>query len=118
MSEGAGATTIDAQVGERLRASRLRAVLTQGELARVLGVDRSTVAKWESGERAMTVSALTRAAHVLGVAPAALLEEPGLGAQYKAVQLLTATLAHRPDLLPPMLATLEQLLGQPPAPSA
>jgi len=110
-------TTIDARVGERLRASRLRAVLTQGELATALGVDRSTVAKWESGERAMTVSALTRAAQVVGVPPAALLEEPRHSAQQQAVQLLTSTLEHRPDLLPPLLATLEQLLGQSSHPS-
>jgi transcriptional regulator with XRE-family HTH domain len=113
MTEAPMETTIDAQVGERLRAARLRVVLTQGELASALGVDRSTVAKWESGERAMTVSTLTRAAQVLRIPPAALLEEPGRSAQHQAVQLLTTTLEHRPDLLPPMLATLEQLLQQP-----
>lgn len=118
MSSRADETTIDAQVGERLRAARLRAVLTQEELARALGVDRSTVAKWESGERAMTVSALMRAAQVLGVAPAAVLEGQRRSAQQQAVQLLASTLEHRPDLLPPMLAALEQLLGQPPSPSS
>jgi transcriptional regulator with XRE-family HTH domain len=117
MTEGSAGTTIDVQVGERLRAARLRAVLTQGELASALRVDRSTVAKWESGERAMTVSALTRAAQVLGIAPATLLEEAGRSAQHQAVQLLTTTLEHRPDLLPPMLATLEQLLEQSSSPS-
>jgi transcriptional regulator with XRE-family HTH domain len=115
MTDGAGATTIDARVGERLRSTRLRAVLTQGELARALGVDRSTVAKWESGERAMTVGALTRTAQVLGISPAALLEDHAPSAQRQAVQLLTQTLEHRPDLLPPILATLEHLLGQPPS---
>lgn len=113
MTERAGETTIDVQVGERLRAARLRAVLTQGDLALALGVDRSTVAKWESGERAMTVVALTRVADVLGIPPAALLEEQRRSAQHQAVQLLTKTLEQRPDLLPPMLAALEQLLGQP-----
>jgi transcriptional regulator with XRE-family HTH domain len=115
MTDRAGATTIDVRVGERLRSTRLRAVLTQGELARALGVDRSTVAKWESGERAMTVGALTRTAQVLGISPAALLEDQERSAQHQAVLLLTQTLEHRPDLLPPILATLEQLLGQPPS---
>ncbi|NTU84957.1 MAG: helix-turn-helix transcriptional regulator [Chloroflexales bacterium] len=116
MTEGAGAPTIDAQVGERLRAARLRAVLTQGELASALGVDRSTVAKWESGERAMTVAALTRVAHVLGVTPTSILEGSRRSAQQQAVLLLTSTLEQRPDLLPPMLATLEELLARPPSP--
>lgn len=118
MTEGAEVTPIDARVGERLRSSRLRAILTQGELATALGVDRSTVAKWESGERAMTVAVLTRVAQVLGVSPAALLEDQERTAQQQAVQLLTHTLEHRPDLLPPMLARLEQLLGEAPSTSS
>ncbi|NNJ13062.1 helix-turn-helix transcriptional regulator [Chloroflexales bacterium ZM16-3] len=113
MTGRTGEATIDAQVGERLRAARLRVVLTQGDLAQALGVDRSTVAKWESGERAMTAVALTRAADVLGIPPAALLEEQRRSAQHQAVQLLTQTLEQHPDLLPPMLAALERLLDQP-----
>lgn len=118
MTTGADGMAIDEQIGERLRAARLRALLTQEELARGLGVDRSTVAKWESGERAMTVSALTRVANLLGLAPAALLEGSQWGSQRQAVQLLLLAVERRPDLLPPLLATLERLLAGAPSSSS
>src|SRR5262250_1316493 len=70
------ALTIDEQIGARLRAARLQAVLTQDELAQALGVDRSTVAKWEAGQRGLTVENLIRATTVLEIPPQQLVVEP------------------------------------------
>ena len=38
-------------LGERLRTFRQRKRLTQGELAKIIGVTRQTIAKWENNER-------------------------------------------------------------------
>ena len=57
-------------VGDRIRAARLAAAMTQGELAQQLGyTDRSTIAKIESGENGVSVSTLNTFAEVLQVQP-------------------------------------------------
>ena len=38
-------------LGERLRTFRQRKRLTQEELAKIIGVTRQTIAKWENNER-------------------------------------------------------------------
>ena len=38
-------------LGERLRTFRQRERLTQGDLAKIIGVTRQTIAKWENNER-------------------------------------------------------------------
>src|SRR5690349_944798 len=102
------APTIDEQIGARLRAARLQAVLTQEELAQALGVDRSTVAKWEAGQRGMTVENLLRTAAVLETPPDQLLVEPvgekpaartlsEVIVEQQTVQTIAQTLAQRPD---------------------
>ena len=58
------------------------------------------------------MEALTRVAQVLRISPTGLLEEQAHSAQHQEIQLLTQTLEQRSDLLPPMLAIMEQLLGQ------
>ena len=84
---------IDAHVGTRLRTARLNAALSQGELAQTLQIDRSTVAKWESGQGSMTVGMLVRAARVLEVPVSALLPEAHAPeTQVAAIQVITRTL--------------------------
>lgn len=41
-------------LGDRIRAARNDAGLTLSALAQVLGVDRQTIHRWETGERAPT----------------------------------------------------------------
>jgi transcriptional regulator with XRE-family HTH domain len=111
--------TIDVQIGARLRAARLQGVLTQDELAQALGVDRSTVAKWETGHRGMTAENLVRAAAVLEIPPQQLLvesagERPAARAlseviiQQQAVQTIARTLDQRPDAIPAVVAALKR----------
>jgi transcriptional regulator with XRE-family HTH domain len=113
------AQTIDAQIGAQLRAARLQAVLTQDELAQALGVDRSTVAKWETGQRSLTVENLIRAATVLEIPPDHLLIKPGgdrpaaralseVIIQHQALQTITRTLEQRPDAIPAVVAALQR----------
>jgi phosphohistidine swiveling domain-containing protein/transcriptional regulator with XRE-family HTH domain len=67
--------TLDAnkQVGQNIRRQRLLKNLSQGDLARALGVDRSYVSSLESGTRNPSVSTLEKVAHSLGIGSASLL---------------------------------------------
>lgn len=47
------------------RMVRQRAGLTQDEIAGLLGVDRSTVSRWETGQRVPRSEALDRYANIL-----------------------------------------------------
>jgi transcriptional regulator with XRE-family HTH domain len=111
--------TIDEQIGARLRAARLQAVMTQDELAQALGVDRSTVAKWETGQRGMTVENLIRAAAILETSPQYLLveqagEKPAARTlseviiEQQAAQTIARTLEQRPDAIPVVVAALKR----------
>jgi transcriptional regulator with XRE-family HTH domain len=127
-AEAERAAAIDAQVGARLRDARLQAVLTQDELAHALGVDRSTVAKWEAGQRSMTVANLVRAAAILDIQPQQLLAAPAASrpaarelsdviVQQQAVQTIARTLEQRPDAIATVMAALQRWAqnGQPSA---
>lgn len=48
------------QPAELARLVRRRANLTQGDIAALLGVDRSAVSRWEAGERTPRVEVLAR----------------------------------------------------------
>lgn len=52
-----------------LRAARVNAGLTQGEMAECLGVTRETVAAWESGKVEVKKSHLYAVCHITGFAP-------------------------------------------------
>jgi transcriptional regulator with XRE-family HTH domain len=94
---------IDAHVGAALRAARLSRGLRQDDLAEQMGVDRSTVARYESGARSMSVSTLIQAASVLSrPAPIFL---PGAYAD-KGLQTILSLLERRPDLIPRVLDLL------------
>jgi len=57
-----------ASLGERLTDYRRSLGLSQGELARSLGVERCTVVRWETGKRYPSKALLTRI-ETLGMAP-------------------------------------------------
>jgi transcriptional regulator with XRE-family HTH domain len=61
-------------VGTRIRIARLRAGLTQERLAERLGVEPTTVYRFESGRRGVTLPMLLRIAAVLNVRAAELLD--------------------------------------------
>lgn len=57
---------------DNLRYYRKRASLLQSDLAERLGVSKSTVSMWETGERTPTLETLEAIADVLNVSPAEL----------------------------------------------
>lgn len=58
-----------------IRRARVRAGLTQAELAQRVGRDQSEISRIEAGKTALTVPLLLRLARALGVPPGALLDE-------------------------------------------
>ena len=53
--------------GELIREARLRAGITQQELAERLGTSQPVIARWEKGHRSPTVDALVRAVRACGL---------------------------------------------------
>ena len=60
-------------IGAEVRRQRRRRGLSQAALAAAVGRDRSTVSRWEAGERLPTLAALVALARALRCDPAALL---------------------------------------------
>ena len=60
------ATTRQA-IAARVRAARIQAGLSQGQVARILGVQRPTISEIEAGRRKVAAEELTRFADVYGV---------------------------------------------------
>lgn len=56
---------IDGQVGAAIRMERLRAGIKQEELATAIGMDRTTLSRYEAGSRSVPISALLQIAYVL-----------------------------------------------------
>ena len=65
--------TIDAQLGQRLRAARTAAQLTLRQLAARLGWPYTTLANYEEGRRPLRTAQLIAIAAALGRSPAAFL---------------------------------------------
>lgn len=59
-----------------LKSARIRAGLTQVQLAEKLGVKPLAVSRWEIGDRSMSVDTLWRVADALTCDPADILREP------------------------------------------
>lgn len=114
---------LDIQIGAALREARLTRGVTQEELAQALGVNRTTIARYESGLRSLPVSVLPRLAALLAVritdlvpdqvavagsVPATHLRPP----ERAALETLVRVLEQQPDLLPAALESVETLLQQ------
>ena len=67
--------SINKAFGVRLGAERRRSLLTQEDLARRVGIGRTTVANIERGRQSVSVPLLYRLASALGVAPESLLPQ-------------------------------------------
>ena len=59
--------------GARLLAARDAAKIKQAELARMMGIGRSVLSKWELGQRGMTTDRFAQACQILGVDPSGIL---------------------------------------------
>jgi transcriptional regulator with XRE-family HTH domain len=76
---------VDSQVGETIRAHRLAAGMSQGDLAKRLGVSFQQVQKYEKGTNRVGAGRLPRIADVFGIPVGALFKgsvdvSPGKGA--------------------------------------
>ncbi len=56
---------IETYIGQTIRRARHAKALRQEDLAVLLGIERSTLAKYELGERSMSVDTLAKIARVL-----------------------------------------------------
>ena len=90
-------------LGAALRRARLACGLRQDDLAGQLGVDRSTIARYERGTRSMSVATLMQVAHLLGRPATFFL--PGIFAR-GGMNTVLQVLERRPDLLPPVVEVL------------
>jgi transcriptional regulator with XRE-family HTH domain len=114
---GAG---LDAQIGAAVREARLNRGVTQGELAAALGLTHGSIARYETGTRSLSVAQLLRIGQVLGVPAPSLLPGGGGAATAlptasphgQAIETLVRVLEKHPDLMPAVLAALEQGLAQ------
>lgn len=110
---------IDARVGALIRAERMRAGLKQEELATALGIDRTTLSRYEAGSRSTPIGVLIQIAYVLRAPLSELV--PGARPQEHAwgeasaplppgVDTIVRTIAQRPDLTPQVLEFLSLLV--------
>src|SRR4051812_26721201 len=98
-------------IGERLRARRLRRKTTQAELAATLGVTPATIARYEAGDRNLSVGTLLALAHALNVPAATLLgEEPPRPPLHPALQSLVRILTQHPEWLDDVADLIEDRL--------
>ncbi len=72
-NESGAAPALSGNLGERLRALRLAAGLTQAELARRTGIHRPNIARVEAGRHTPSLETLNRLASAIGVPPARVL---------------------------------------------
>ena len=126
-------TNLTAQTGTAVRSARIARGVTQDDPARLLGVDRVTVSRYEGGKRARSVPAHIHIASCLElpisrllpdrhpipieIEPAPLssrrLDAPCSTMEQEAIQSVVRSLEDRPDLIPTVLDLLEKLQGQP-----
>lgn len=67
------ATTVDVEIGQRIRAARLHIGMSQEKLGEALGITFQQVQKYEKGVNRVAGSRLTGIAHVLHIPAATLL---------------------------------------------
>jgi transcriptional regulator with XRE-family HTH domain len=94
---------VDAHLGAALRRARLACGLRQDDLAGQLGVDRSTIARYERRTRSMSVATLMQVAHLVGRPATFFL--PGIFAR-EGLTTVLQVLEQRPDLLPRVVEVL------------
>lgn len=100
---------VDIHVGDALRKARLSRGLRQDDLADLLGVDRSTIARYERGTRSMNVSTLLQVAQVLQRPATTLL--PGISSD-PGIHMVLQTLQRHPELLTRVVDLLQVSLAE------
>jgi transcriptional regulator with XRE-family HTH domain len=103
--------TFDEQIGRRLRQFRQSLGDRQADFAARVGKERSTIAKYERGERRLTLSDMLEMAEQLRYPPTALMlkllpDTP----QQPALDTVLRALMQNPSLVPTVLANLHETL--------
>jgi transcriptional regulator with XRE-family HTH domain len=100
-------TDIDTRIGHAIRAARLQTGTKQEDLALMLGLDRTTLSRYEAGSRSAPISVLIQIAYALRIPLSKLV--PGMRALETAwseevapadLREITEALRKRPDLIP------------------
>ena len=111
--------TINEAVGRAVRTQRLNLGITQQQLADALGMAKSVLSRYESGERRWTIALLLRAAHALHQPLTALVPQDVIVAPppSESTSLFTSEIDHialvlhsQPHLVPTVASLLETLL--------
>ncbi len=98
------ATKVTEKFGERLKALRERANVSQTELAKVVQLSKAIIARWEQGETSPTLENMHRVAAFFGVTLSELVgEEPDEGAALRQAEALLQQWS-------PALATIRQVV--------
>jgi transcriptional regulator with XRE-family HTH domain len=103
--------TFDEQIGRRLRQFRQSLGDRQADFAARVGKERSTIAKYERGERRLTLSDMLEMAEQLRYPPTALmLKLLPETTQQPALETLLRALIQDPSLVPTVLTNLHEIL--------
>jgi transcriptional regulator with XRE-family HTH domain len=103
--------TFDEQIGRRLRQFRQSLGDRQADFAARVGKERSTIAKYERGERRLTLSDMLEMAERLRYPPSALmLKLLPETAEQPALEAVLRALIQNPSLIPTVLASLHETL--------
>lgn len=104
------------RIGAAIRAARSRRGIKQDELAPRLGVGRTTVARYETGQRTLSAAMLVHICQVLNESLDSLLpglitvrSTPTAALLPSAVQRIVQQLQHHPELVPLVEDLLETL---------
>jgi len=65
---------ISKKLGENLRKIRLKKKMSQGDIAKILKVDRGYISKIENGKKNLTLKTVVKLAKVLSISPDQLLK--------------------------------------------
>jgi transcriptional regulator with XRE-family HTH domain len=105
--------TIDQQIGRRLRDLRQSMGDRQADFAARIGKERSTVAKYERGERKLSLNDIIDMAEHLDYPPVALLLRllPEVYGDPRLNTLLSVVI-HNPAILPTVLASIQEALKE------
>ncbi len=105
--------TIDEQIGRQLRRFRQSLGDRQADFAARIGKERSTVAKYERGERKLSLSDIFDMAERLNYPPTALLLKllPDSGSD-PGIDALLAAVLQRPAILPTVLSSTQEALQE------
>lgn len=98
-------TQLRREVGQRLRAWRLKRSLSQAEVARRAGITQASLSNYETGKREMPISTLLGAAAALDIACGDLLDIPDvLVVRDARIGRAVQQLIDRPELIETLLS--------------